>query len=401
MAVLAVLCALSFKFGAATRQVLALCLVSAAIAVLAAEFTIAGQAKPSSAGGNLGEPGAREELLKLRDGGARAYVSLLHADITKPDAAGKLHSTVKIDGAPVLPMSGVALAPTVLCNETGQWIVYASDRFGFRNPASSWTNPVDLAAVGDSYTQGNCVADGDHFVDRLRIAYPNTLNLGQRGNGPLANLASIREYLAMRRPKTTLWFHYEGNDLPSDLRREWRTPLFRRYLEPEFSQHLRDRAPELSAAFAGYIDRRLEAWPEPSSRKPPPAWIRVVKLRLSLFEIRSRLGFANFPSTGLSQNFEAVLKTAKTDIAKWDGRLILVYLPAKRRFTSAGARRVLNRYRRVVLAAADALKIPVLDLSARFAAMPDPASLFRDHFTEEGHALAAREVRQFLIRHGL
>lgn len=122
---------------------------------------------------------------------------------------------------------------------------------------------------------------------------------------------------------------------------------------------------------------------------------------MSLYEIPARLGFANLPSTALSEAFEAVLKLAKTDVAQWNGRLMVVYLPAKRRFTSAAARLGLNRYRRVVLAAAKTLEIPVLDLSVRFAAMPDPAALFREHFTEEGHALVARAVRKFLERRAM
>jgi len=403
MAMLAVLCAAAFRRDAATRHVLALCLISAATAAVAAEFTIAGQAMPSYVDGGLGVKSAREALLDLRAGGVRAYVSLLHKDITPPDAAGARRSAVKIDGASILPMSGVARAPTVLCNEAGQWVVYDSDRFGFRNPESSWTGPVDLATVGDSYTQGNCVADGDSFVDRLRVAYPRTVNLGQRGNGPFAILASIREYLGERRPKTTIWFHYEGNDLPNDMQREQRTPLFLRYLDPEFSQNLLGRAPETSAALARYIDRRLNEWTEPSSANPPRArpWLTRMRARLPLYEIRSRLGLSNFPDTALSEIFETILETAKTEIAGWNGRLILVYLPAARRFTSAGARRGLNRYRSVVFAAAEALGIPVLDMSARFSAMPDPASLFRGHFTEEGHAFMAREVQQFLNRRGL
>ena len=329
LAALAVACAVSFKYRAAVRQILALCMLSAGLAALAAEFTIKPQPKAYLVDGGAGGKSGRQAVLDLRSSGTSAYVSLLHSDITVPDESGRLQSVLKLNGEPLLPLGGVANTRTLLCNETGEWISYISDRYGFRNPESSWQGTPDIATVGDSYTQGNCVDDGHNFVDRLRTDYPKTLNLGQRGNGPFAILASIREYLGERRPKFTIWFHYEGNDIPSDLMRERRTPLFQRYLEPDFSQHLSDNAEAVSAAFARYIDRRLASASEISKngRNQSQIWLSKVKSKLTLYRLRKRLGFANFPSRELIETFRAVLKRAKSDVGAL-GRRVLAGLSA-------------------------------------------------------------------------
>jgi hypothetical protein len=394
------LCLASFRLDKSTRQLLALCLISAALAAVTAEFVIASGTSTRNYDNTVGGKSGRQALLELRKGGQPAYASLLHADITASDANGKLQPVLKVNGEALLPLSGVARATTLLCNETGTWTSYFSDQFGFRNPEPIWQETPDLAMVGDSFTQGNCVVDGDSFVDRLRNVYPKTLNLGQRGNGPFAILASIREYLSARHPKTTIWFHFEGNDFPGDFVREKRTPLLVRYLEPEFSQNLIEREAEISSVFARYIDQRLLSGPKRAGRVAANSnnLAQRILASFSLYQIRTRLGFSDFPDHGSSETFRNVLKTAKNDIANWRGNLVLVYLPAPRRFASASARRMLDRYRKVVIEATASLQIPMLDLSVPFHRLPEPAKLYRGHFTEEGHALVARQVQRFLER---
>ncbi len=394
------LCLVTFRLDRSARQLVALCLISAALATVAAELVIASGTSARSFNNTVGGKSGHQALLKLREGGRPAYASLLHADITVPDANGKLQPALKVDDEPLLPLSGVARATTMLCNETGTWTSYFSDQFGFRNPEPVWNDTPDLAMVGDSFTQGNCVADGDGFVDRLRSVYPKTLNLGQRGNGPFAILASIREYLSERRPKTTIWFHFEGNDLPGDFVREMQTPLLVRYLERDFSQNLIEREAEKSSLFARYIDQRLLSGPKRDGHVTSNSKTLSQRIlsAVSLYQVRSRLGYADFPDESGTIAFLNVLKTAKNDIANWRGNLVLVYLPAPRRFASASARRILDRFRKVVIDATVALEIPMLDLSVPFHRLPEPVALYRGHFTEEGHAFVARQVQRFLER---
>jgi len=59
--------------------------------------------------------------------------------------------------ASLLPLGGIPDALTVLCNEVGEGVSYESDERGFRNPKGAFgKGPIDVGAVGDSYTQGVC-----------------------------------------------------------------------------------------------------------------------------------------------------------------------------------------------------------------------------------------------------
>ena len=124
-------------------------------------------------------------------------------------------------------------------------MTFQSDEHGFRNPPGLWRpGPLDIAAVGDSYTEGECVPPGKEFVALIREQYSRTLNLGMRGSGPLLELGQIKEYLPVLTPKIVLWFYYEGNDL-IDLNIEKRSKLLRRYLENGFTQNLVGRQADI------------------------------------------------------------------------------------------------------------------------------------------------------------
>jgi hypothetical protein len=63
---------------------------------------------------------------------------------------------------PLFPLAGVSKKTIVFCNETGQYTIYLSDRFGFNNPDTEWSSPkVEWVLVGDSFTHGACVRPGE------------------------------------------------------------------------------------------------------------------------------------------------------------------------------------------------------------------------------------------------
>ena len=69
--------------------------------------------------------------------------------------------------------------------------------------------------IGDSFTHGACVNEPDTIGGNLRknIKSGGVLNLGQGGNGPLIEYATLREYLPLTKTERVLWIYYEGNDL--------------------------------------------------------------------------------------------------------------------------------------------------------------------------------------------
>ncbi len=161
-------------------------------------------------------------------------------------------------GKSILPLGGIAKKNTVFCRETGDMIVYNSDRFGFRNKDAVWDENLEVIAVGDSFVQGACVNDEEHLVSALRSRWPNTLNLGSFGNGPLANLATISEYALSKKPKYILWF-YVANDLAIDLPLEERSSILSSYMKNQnFSQKLATSQENADEALATFLLAEIE-----------------------------------------------------------------------------------------------------------------------------------------------
>ena len=145
----------------------------------------------------------------------------------------------------VFPLAGISNVETTLCNESGKWITFRSDRYGFNNPDNFWNNPYYLA-LGDSFTQGDCVKRSKNLTSNLsKLLKKNVLNLGYGGNGPLIELAALVEYSKVTAPKHIIWFFYEGNDV-LDFYREKRDSLLIKYLNDEnFSQNLVNKQPDI------------------------------------------------------------------------------------------------------------------------------------------------------------
>jgi hypothetical protein len=87
-------------------------------------------------------------------------------------------------------------------NENGPCTIYDNDEHGFHNPRGIWKRDhINIAAFGDSFTHGACVPSGRNFVALIRQHFPATLNLGIGRNGPLLELASLKEYLPHLKPQ--------------------------------------------------------------------------------------------------------------------------------------------------------------------------------------------------------
>ena len=73
---------------------------------------------------------------------------------------------------------------------------------------------------------------------RKNIKSGGVLNLGQGGNGPLIEYATLREYLPLTKTERVLWIYYEGNDL-LELSRELNNKILLKYLNNQnFTQNL-------------------------------------------------------------------------------------------------------------------------------------------------------------------
>jgi len=347
----------------------------------------------------------REVIQDLRRRGVDAVPIVTASNqLLGAQADGSLKSSISIGGREVLPLGGVSRRVTLLCNESGQWVDYRSDRHGFNNPDEVWQSRIEIAALGDSFTHGYCVPSGSAYMDLIRRRYPATLNLGIAGDGPLLMLATLNEYVVNAAPRFVLWFYYEGNDL-TDLQRERKSPLLKNYLREGFGQPDLARQDDIDRAIIADIPR-LDAVDSEHDRRAMQASLSSGLVSFAkLTAIRDRLvpfaqtdpeaknAVADFESDNLDA-FRAILVRADRTVAGWHGRLLFIYLPEWTRYTQYSSWGKAKR--ETVLRLVRSLGIEVVDIDPVFRTHRDPLSLFPfravGHYTEEGHRLVADEV---------
>ena len=345
-------------------------------------------------------------------------------------------------GKPIYPLSSISSGKTVYCNELGEFIIYESDRYGFRNEVAIWNEPpMQVTVVGDSFAQGACVPEKSTIPGVIRAVYPKTLNLGANGNGPLSTLATIKEYVGPVTPKAVVWVYFEGNDL-GDLQKEGKNNLLMNYVENNFSQKLNERQVEIDQARFDYLDNVERDVRETAvlvkANRP-----KMFLASLRLFQVRKLLGltFENEeqpvpdlkihtakdrlerreriapPLIGndaihyqeelssppdLGDNYQAnlelmyrILQDANYFTQSWGGKLYFVYIPAYARF-SAEPPSEESMGRTDILKMVQTLNISLIDLYPILKEQSDPLSLYPfrvdGHFDEEGYELIGKTI---------
>jgi len=418
------LCAVVFCFraGQETKTMVAIAIVSAGASFYAAELYLA-------LGLDRGKPLFADRrskvgvILDLRRESVDAFPTITPLRNAIPSfPVGNRHITF---------LSGISNVTTVYCNESGEYLIYESDEYGFRNPRGAWSmDEFDIALVGDSYTHGACVPEGEDLGSWIRKSYKNTLNLGYGGNDPMLMLAGVREYLAGVRPKVVLWIQADVALDRTNI--TYNSLILRRYLDdPGFRQGLMRIQPEIDRALRDYIDKRdLE---ETRTRKRRTANLQFLKLT----EIRHRLGAIAKPHKRVEppmqhnrriKIYREVLDQAARTVRGWGGQLYFVYIIGggtlyySRELRDATASNwrekcrngdipapacdpsiisnILNRNR--IIEVARSLDLPILDFTRVTDAHPDPRSLLTlgvpNHLGSKGYRFLARTILERLKR---
>jgi hypothetical protein len=302
-----------------------------------------------------------------------------------------------------LPLGGISKVTTVHCNETGEYLVYRSDEHGFHNPGGLWERPeIDVALLGDSFAQGNCVGADQDVASVIRRTFPATLSLGVEANGPLLDMAGIEEYLPEVRPRQVVWLFYEGNDLVSDLDLEKASPILPRYLDPGFRQDLPRRQAEIDAFWRGVVQQRLDSkgdemiqqrWEENMLQ----GWLRLRTFRqnvgLQLAARRPDFSQVDYPL------FRRILSEARDTVSGWGGTLTFAYLPSETSFVDRRFARANEPVREKILQMVSELGIPLLDLRPLFEHEKERDSLYAfrgAHLSPKGYEKVGLAISQAL-----
>jgi hypothetical protein len=331
-----------------------------------------------------------EVAVDLRQHGIEAYPAVYPNGLSPFETAT----------GPLLPLGGVSRVRTALCNETGQYVTYTSDRFGFNNPDSAWDRSLLLMAVGDSFAQGFCPPADRHMLSLLRQRIPGTINLGQSASGPLAELATLREYGPVFKPAVVLWFFFEGNDL-LDLEDEKVSPVYQAYLKGPFSQHLTARQPEIDRLLKNYIDADIQR----RTLRPPSDHGSAISAGRHMLDIamlrhvRQLLKKAGERQDTIVPDYELlfrVLERAKATTSEWGGRLVFVYLPQSGyRYYGVDAPDMHRRLMQLVRRSG----IDLIDIKDAFGGGSAPDRYFYfpgSHYNEAGNQVIADAVYRYL-----
>jgi hypothetical protein len=306
-------------------------------------------------------------------------------------------------GEQLYPLAGLSRRSQVMCNESGRWIRFQTDRHGFNNPDSAWEGRPHVVLIGDSWVHGVCVDAGEDVAGVFRKSGWKTINLSVTGNGPLIQLATLIEYARKARPRLVLWAYYEENDL-RNLKGERDSRTLVRYLrDDQFSQNLASRQATADGAIRHFVS---------SSRRSASALPSEVQFMLSFLQFGVFRNWLASDDNTLAANrlivagdyryelemFQEILIRAKRETEAWGGKIAFVYLPRWARYAQHekdGA-----NLRHEVKAMADKAGMPVFDFHDVLAVHPDPPSLFpfriNGHFTPEGNALLAHELSRWV-----
>jgi hypothetical protein len=343
-----------------------------------------------------------EVLDDFKELGVKAYHS--YVPLYFPEELWQVPTKVK-----VYPLGGISNVTTVFCKEGGAWSIYESDEHGFNNPKGLYNDEtVDIVLTGDSYTEGACVEHDETISHILRSNGFNSISIGKGGNGPLTELAALKEYALTLKPAVVLWL-YSLDDLPK-IQFMIQRPILKQYLfNNKFSQNLLERQGEIDAFLIDFIEQKkkdsvINNQPIQKNTYKIYSFIQLKHLREKLREkLRQNEVkkvdplFQHPVSDKIISIFKEVMKNAKKMVSGWGGRIYFVYLPPSSLYFD----RIDDLNRKAVLNVIDELGITLIDIHEEvFINHPEPKSLWQGHFNAEGYRLVAEAISMRLTVDG-
>ena len=326
----------------------------------------------------------------------------------------------------IFPFGGISNITTILSNESGYYPIIKTDEHGFNNPKGLYKKDrVDIMLSGDSFAEGYSVNQDENIAAVLRESGFNTISIGKGGNGPLLELALLKEYAEPLQPKIILWLYYE-NDI-DDLGSEMNSSFRRQYLNnDDFSQNLISRQDEIDRVLIKYAQKE---WKKEKIKVKKKKIIKTTKI-LKLHNLRSKINLLpnSIPlqSATKKQNkrelalvdFKKILEKSKKMISTWGGKMYFVFLPPYHMYTLENEYfmySVENDFifslkkgysnREEVLLTVTKLNIPIIDIHKEvFEHHSDPLSLFpfrKFHYNAKGYRLVAEAISKTLKDDGL
>ena len=296
----------------------------------------------------------------------------------------------------LLPLSGISNATTVLCNESGEYSIYQSDRYGFNNPDINYDNNTKerVMLIGDSFVHGACVNQEETLSSQLNKVNISSFSISYGGNGPLLELATLIEYIHVLKPKIVIWFYAE-NDLPN-LVIEKKSKFLMQYLRKNnFTQNLSQRQNEIDILWKKILNQNLDVVDYLQVTKKKTFlrnFLRKIERAILLKPMRDFLKF--YYEKELIQHYETVhkdhlhlyseiLTKAKEISNNHNSSLYFVYLP----FLSSVVEN--TRTKKEIINIVNQLGIQIIDFHEYLKNENKPESFFplgkHGHYNDRGY----------------
>ena len=335
----------------------------------------------------------------------------IYQDLKKNDpnsVVSILPGLLKIDNKTIFTLSGISNRKTLHCNENEYYSIYQSDRYGFNNPDSEWDKKqISLLLVGGSFAHGDCVNEPDTIGGNLRknIKSGGVLNLGQRGNGPLIEYATLREYLPLTKTERVLWMYEEGTDL-LELTRELKNKILLKYLDhQDFTQNLYLKQNKIDAKRIDVLKKSTESLRKENLNFSKNENLNPLKLDfikfLKLLNTR-KLTIETMFYGASPKDLKKILELSKKFTETNGAKFYFIYLPEYHRYIiNLNINNNFKNYKKVIKTV-ESLNIPLIDIHKElFQLHNDPKSLFpfrsEGHYTELGYKMVAETISKKII----
>ena len=309
-------------------------------------------------------------------------------------------------------ISGVSNKKTVFCNEGGKMITYKSDRYGFRNKDSLWNKKnIEWVILGDSLIHGACVGEGAGIHERI-IFYTNEnlLNLGYQGHGPLMQLAALKEYGEIKKPKNIIWFYSEANDLDNIIY-EMKQKKLKKYLSDNnnYTQNLINKQDLIDKQHTGLIEiiYKNSAYDSQTRQMISNNGIFFkIKAIVKLYKLREFISFflprefalvrKQFTTLNVFDAYQQVLQEASNLVKNWGGNIYFIYYPHASRFHDSGFKTYSMTQKNKMINIAENVGVKIIDLQNAFDEVNDKKSLYPlrifGHPNEKGYDMVANFI---------
>lgn len=380
-----------------------ICILSTMASLYLFEFnSISKSYKYTGNNENVDKRTLKEVIKDFKKQNIRAIQSISPSNFHKSDGI-KLKNSKKI-----YPLAGVSNIITPLCNETGKWSIYKSDRFGFNNKDEFWDKKIHYLIIGDSFAHGACVDRNDDFRGKLiKYSNKNAITLGYGGNGPLTAFASYREYNKLVKPNVIIWMYFELSDL-SDLQKEYTySEILKNYLNKGYAQNLHKYQNEIDESLSQYL-----------YKKKIYSFIKLQKTRKAIRSLisqkskmlkeikndekndRKNKTKINIVDEKYLELFFDILDKANKEIKSNNQELVFLYLPFLRIDNPSNEINENYYFKKEILNKLNYMKIKYIDIEEMvIKKMKDPTyNLIGVHFNENIYDLMAKKYLEIIGR---